>query len=225
MGNGLFITAAILYFTFVVHLPATQVGAGFTIAGLSGLAAGIPAGNLADRYGPRAIWLVALALQAVTMAAFVFINSWLAFTLVATLDRLAATASGAAGGALIARVGGERPAAFRARLQTFVNLGVVVGTLGAAVAIQINTRCLHRADPGERRKLRLRRTDRVPGRPELPSSAPAQAAPSVVRAGRPAVCVLRRALQCHGAAVPDALVAMSRDGSDSVKEVSELAQV
>ncbi|MGW3040227.1 MFS transporter [Kitasatospora sp. NPDC001159] len=140
VGNGLFNTAAILYFTFVVHLPATQVGAGLTIAGLSGLAAGIPAGNLADRYGPRAIWLMALALQAATMAAFVFIDSWLAFTLVATLDRLAATAGGAAGGALIARVGGERPAAFRARLRTFVNLGVVVGTLGAAFAIQINTR-------------------------------------------------------------------------------------
>ncbi|WP_354644279.1 MFS transporter [Kitasatospora camelliae] len=140
VGNGLFNTAAILYFTLVVHLPAAQVGAGLTIAGLAGLAAGIPAGNLADRYGPRTIWLVTLALQAVTMAAFVLIDGWLVFTLVATLDRLAATASGAAGGALVARVGGGRPAAFRARLRTFVNLGVVVGTLGAAVAIQIDSR-------------------------------------------------------------------------------------
>lgn len=41
VGNGLFNAAAILYFTLVVHLPATQVGAGLTIAGLSGLAAGI----------------------------------------------------------------------------------------------------------------------------------------------------------------------------------------
>ncbi|MFD8707295.1 MFS transporter [Kitasatospora sp. NPDC059648] len=140
VGNGLFNTAAVLYFTLVVHLSAAQVGAGLTIAGLCGLAAGIPAGNLADRYGPRAVWLSALVVQAATMAAFVLIDSWLAFTLVATLDRLAATAAGAAGGALVARVGGERPAAFRARLRTFVNLGVVVGTLGAAVALQINTR-------------------------------------------------------------------------------------
>ncbi|QEV02571.1 MFS transporter [Kitasatospora aureofaciens] len=140
VGNGLFNTAAVLYFTLVVHLPATQVGAGLTVAGLCGLAAGLPAGNLADRYGPRTVWLSALVVQTVTMAAFVLIDSWLAFTLVATLDRLAATAAGAAGGALVARVGGERPAAFRARLRTFVNLGVVVGTLGAAVALQINTR-------------------------------------------------------------------------------------
>ncbi|MFD5463769.1 MFS transporter [Kitasatospora sp. NPDC127059] len=143
VGNGLFNSAAILYFTLVVHLPATQVGAGLTVAGLCGLAAGVPAGNLADRYGPRRVWLTALAVQAVTMAAFVLIDGWPGFALVATLDRLAATAAGAAGGALVARVGGERPAAFRARLRTFVNLGVVVGTLGAAVAVQLDTRAAY----------------------------------------------------------------------------------
>ncbi|WP_063763253.1 MFS transporter [Streptomyces sp. NRRL WC-3742] len=140
VGNGLFNTASVLYFTLVVHLPAAQVGAGLTIAGLCGLAAGLPAGNLADRFGARPVWMVGLCVQAVTMAAFVTIDSWLAFTVVATLDRLAATASNAAGGALVARAAGDRPAAFRARLRTFGNLGVVVGTLGAAFAVQINTR-------------------------------------------------------------------------------------
>lgn len=145
VGNGLFNTAAVLYFTLVVHLPAAQVGAGLTIAGLCGLAAGVPAGNLADRYGARTIWLVTLVVQAATMAAFVLVDSWAAFTLVAALDRLAGTANGAASGAVVARVGGERPAAFRARLRTFVNLGVVAGTLGAAVAIQIDTRASYTA--------------------------------------------------------------------------------
>ncbi|MFF1905950.1 MFS transporter [Kitasatospora sp. NPDC058218] len=145
VGNGLFNTAAVLYFTLVVHLPATQVGVGLTIAGLVGLLAGIPAGNLADRYGPRKVWLTALVLQAATMAAFVLIHDWVTFTLIATLDRLAATAGGAAGGALIARTGGERPAAFRARLRTFVNLGVVLGTLGAAFAVTVDTRSAYTA--------------------------------------------------------------------------------
>ncbi|MDY0813867.1 MFS transporter [Kitasatospora purpeofusca] len=145
VGNGLFNAASVLYFTLVAHLPATQVGAGLTIAGLCGLAAGIPAGNLADRYGPRLIWLISFTVQAVSMAAFVLIDSWLVFVLLATVDRLAATAGGAAGGALIARVSGERPAAFRARLRTFVNLGVVTGTLGAAVALQIDTRAAYTA--------------------------------------------------------------------------------
>ncbi|MFH8369477.1 hypothetical protein [Streptomyces sp. NPDC018031] len=47
-GNGLFDTAAVLYFTLVVQLPAAQVGAGLTIAGPTGLLAGIPAGNPLD---------------------------------------------------------------------------------------------------------------------------------------------------------------------------------
>ncbi|MEU8761492.1 MFS transporter [Streptomyces sp. NPDC048659] len=143
VGNGLFNTAAILYFTLVVHLPAAQVGIGLTVAGLVGLLAGIPAGNLADRHGPRTVWLVSFGVQAVAMAAFVLIDDWLTFTVIATLDRLAATASGAAGGALIARAGGEHPAAFRARLRTYVNLGVVLGTLGAAFAIAVDTRAAY----------------------------------------------------------------------------------
>lgn len=140
VGNGLFNTASVLYFTLVVHLPATRVGVGLTVAGLVGLLAGIPAGNLADRYGPRTVWLTAVALQAATMASFVLIHDWVTFTLIATLDRLAATAGGAAGGAIVARTGGERPAAFRARLRTFVNLGVVLGTVGAAFAVSADTR-------------------------------------------------------------------------------------
>ncbi|MGW8763061.1 MFS transporter [Streptomyces sp. NPDC055815] len=143
VGNGLFNTAAVLYFTLVVHLPAAQVGVGLTVAGLVGLLAGIPAGNLADRYGPRTVWLVAVVVQAVTMAAFVLIHDWVTFTLVATLDRLAATAGGAAGGGLVARAGGERPAAFRAKLRTWVNLGVVLGTVGAGFAVAVDTRAAY----------------------------------------------------------------------------------
>jgi MFS family permease len=145
IGNGLFNTASVLYFTLVVHLPAVQVGAGLTIAGLLGLLAGIPAGDLADRHGPRAIVLVALAVQTATMIAFVFIHSWVAFTLVAAFDRLAASAYNAARGALVARGSGDRPALFRAKLRNFNNTGVIIGTLGAAFAIQINTRTAYTA--------------------------------------------------------------------------------
>jgi hypothetical protein len=45
VGNGLFNSAAVLYFTLVVHLAAAQVGVGLTIAGPAGLLAGIPAGK------------------------------------------------------------------------------------------------------------------------------------------------------------------------------------
>ncbi|MHA6765426.1 MFS transporter [Streptacidiphilus sp. PAMC 29251] len=143
IGNGLFNTAAVLYFTLVVHLPAAQVGLGLTLAGLVGLLAGLPSGNLADRFGPRIVVLATLAVQTVTMAAFVLIHSWLAFTLVATLDRLAASGYNAARGTLVARGSGDRPALFRAKLRNVNNLGIILGTVGAAFAIQADSRAAY----------------------------------------------------------------------------------
>ncbi|MEV6201367.1 MFS transporter [Streptomyces sp. NPDC051771] len=140
VGNGLFNAASALYFTLVVGLPAVQVGAALTIAGVIGLCAGIPGGHLADRRGGRAIMMLALTVQAVSMAALVLVESWAALTVIATVDQIAAAVGGAAWGVLVVRVGGERPALFRARLRTFVNLGVILGTVGAGLALAANTR-------------------------------------------------------------------------------------
>ncbi|MFB7275601.1 MFS transporter [Streptomyces hydrogenans] len=140
VGNGLFNAASALYFTLVVGLPAVQVGAALTIAGVIGLCVGIPGGHLADRRGARLIMMVALAVQAVSMASLVLVESWAAFTIIATVDQIAAAVGGAAWGALVARVGGERPAMFRAKLRTFVNLGVILGTVGAGLALAADTR-------------------------------------------------------------------------------------
>ncbi|WP_369148249.1 MFS transporter [Streptomyces sp. R44] len=140
VGNGLFNAASALYFTLIVGLPAVQVGAALTIAGVIGLSAGIPGGHLADRRGARTIMMSALVVQAVSMAALVLVESWAALTVVATVDQIAAAAGGAAAGALVARVGGDRPALFRAKLRTFVNLGVVLGTVGAGLALAAGTR-------------------------------------------------------------------------------------
>lgn len=86
VGNGLFNAASAMYFTLIVGLPAAHVGAALTIAGLVGLSAGIPGGHLADRRGARAVMMGALVVQAVSMAALVLVESWLAFTVVATVE-------------------------------------------------------------------------------------------------------------------------------------------
>ncbi|HET9168276.1 MAG TPA: MFS transporter [Actinospica sp.] len=143
LGNGLFNTASVLYFTLVVHLTAAQVGIGLTIAGLIGLVAGIPAGILADRHGPWTVTVATLAVQALTVSAFLAIHSALLFTLVACADRMAASANNAARGALIARVGGGRPAEFRAKLRTFGNAGIVLGALGSGIAVEIGSRAAY----------------------------------------------------------------------------------
>jgi MFS family permease len=140
VGTGMFMATSALYFTVIVGIPARQVGTGLSIAGLAALLGSVPAGTLADRVGPRTVQLVTLAVQTMTMALFVVVHSWWAFTVVAAFDYVADAANNAARGALIGRVGGERPALFRAKLRTFVSVAVVAGTLLAAVAIQIGTR-------------------------------------------------------------------------------------
>jgi MFS family permease len=145
LGNGLFNSAAVLYFTLVVHLSATQVGLGLTTAGIVGLAGGIPVGTLADRRGPRAITAVTFGIQALSMTAFLAIHNVLAFTLVACVDRLAASANNAARGGLIARVGGANPATFRFKLRSFSNAGVVFGTLGSGIAVEVGTHTAYSA--------------------------------------------------------------------------------
>ena len=140
VGTGMFLATSALYFTVIVGIPARQVGTGLSLAGLAALLGSVPAGTLADRVGPRTVQLVTLAVQTVTMALFVVVHSWWAFTVVAAFDYVADAANNAARGAMIGRVGGERPALFRAKLRTFVSVAVVAGTLLAAVAIQIGTR-------------------------------------------------------------------------------------
>ncbi|MFC8449909.1 hypothetical protein [Kitasatospora sp. NPDC057223] len=76
-------------------------------------------------------------------AAFVLVQSFAVFVLIATVDRPAVSARNAARGALVARVGGDRPALFGARLRNFNNLGVILGTLGAAFALQAGSRAAH----------------------------------------------------------------------------------
>ncbi|MFH9071292.1 MFS transporter [Streptomyces alboflavus] len=143
VGNGLFNAVSALYFTLIVGLPAVQVGAALTVAGLIGLLAGVPGGHLADRRGPRTIMMLALMVQAVAMSALVLVESWAGLAVIATVDQLAAAVGGAAWGALVVRVGTDRPALFRAKLRTYVNLGVVMGTVGAGFAVTVNTRAAY----------------------------------------------------------------------------------
>lgn len=140
VGTGMFLATSALYFTVIVGIPARQVGTGLSIAGLAALLGSVPSGMLADRVGPRTVQLATLAVQTVTMALFAVVHSWWAFTVVAAFDYVADSANNAARGALIGRVGGERPALFRAKMRSFVSVGMVAGTLLGAVAIQIGTR-------------------------------------------------------------------------------------
>ncbi len=83
-GNGLFMTVEVIYFTFYVGLSATQVSLGLSLGGAVSLLFNIPAGHLADRFGPRDITAIAYAGEGVALASFVFIHSFIPFLLLKT---------------------------------------------------------------------------------------------------------------------------------------------
>lgn len=140
IGNGMYMTVMVMYFTRSVGLPASQVGLGFTIAGLVGLAAGVPVGHLADRRGPREVSLVLGLLAGVVMVAFTMVHTFWQFLAVAVVENLVSSSNRAARGAMIARFGGEDKAHFRAYLRSVTNVGIALGGVAGGLGLLFDTR-------------------------------------------------------------------------------------
>jgi MFS family permease len=143
IAMGLFITGAVLFFTRSVGLPVYQVGFALGAAGLIGLAAGIPVGHLADRYGPRMIFQLALVAQALAVASLVLVHSIPTLIACLCVAEFAVSASNAARGPLTRAVGAPNPTRYRSYLRALNNIAIGGGALAAGVAVQVDTRAAY----------------------------------------------------------------------------------
>ncbi|MGW2785108.1 MFS transporter [Streptomyces populi] len=145
-GSGLFLPVSALFFTRSVGLAPSRVGLGLAVAGLIGLAAAVPIGRIADRFGARGTYAIALLGQAAATASFALVHSLWAFILVNTLAALAERGGAAARGAVIGGVGtGEARVRLRAMLKSVTNAGLSIGTALAALALTADTRSAYLA--------------------------------------------------------------------------------
>ncbi|MFB8176936.1 MFS transporter [Streptomyces sp. NPDC055966] len=140
LGSGVFMLSAAVFFTRSVGLSVAQVGLGMGVGAVVGLLSGVPVGRLADRRGPREVYLATLTVQAAAMAMLVLVHSFWLFTAVVCLTGLAGSASQAARGPIVRGLSGERPARFRAYLRATANLAGSIGALLAALLIQADSR-------------------------------------------------------------------------------------
>ncbi|GAA2741727.1 MFS transporter [Kitasatospora cinereorecta] len=140
LGGSAFMLSAALFYTRMVGLSVAQVGGGMAVSALVGLLAGVPVGRLADRRGPREVYLATLAVQAVAMASLALVRSFWLFVAVLCVVELAASATQASRGPLVRRLAGERPVRYRAYLRAVANLAGSLGALPVALAVQLDTR-------------------------------------------------------------------------------------
>ncbi|MEH0842228.1 MFS transporter [Micromonospora sp. CPCC 205711] len=140
VGNGLFMVSSALFFTRSVGLSVTQVGLGMGVAAVVGLLAGVPVGHVADRRGPREVYLLTLCAQAVMMAALVFVHSFGLFVAALCLGELARAAGAAARGPLVRQVGGNQLARYRSYLRSVGNLAGSGAAVAAGFAVQLDSR-------------------------------------------------------------------------------------
>lgn len=139
IGFGMILPAMVLYAIRVVHLSGEQAGLGLTIAGAVALAAALPMGDLADRYGPRQATQAGMLVQCLAAICYLFVGNFAEFVIVATVDMVSMNALLSFNAVLLRRVGGEDATVFRARSRAIVNLGLALGLVGYSAAVQIGT--------------------------------------------------------------------------------------
>ncbi|GAB2662528.1 MFS transporter [Kribbella swartbergensis] len=146
IGSGLLMTVSVLYFTRIVGLSIAQVGLGLTIAGLFGLLSAVPMGHLADRRGPRTLFVVlSLMLCGLTLL-YLLVETFWQFLVVSVVLTVIDRGAGAVRAALIAAItqGADRVAA-RAYLRAVTNIGIMAGAGIAVFALHFDTGTAYRA--------------------------------------------------------------------------------
>jgi Major Facilitator Superfamily len=139
IGTGLYMGSSALYFTRIVGLSPGQVGLGLGLGALAALIVGPLAGHAADRWGPRETNIVTTGTGGAVALAFLLVETFWPFVLVACLASCVLTASQASRAPLIRSFGGDNPVRLRAYLRSVFNLGITVGAGIAGFAIQIDT--------------------------------------------------------------------------------------
>jgi MFS family permease len=140
-GTGLWMATSVLYFTRSLGLPAAQVGAGLSAAGLVGLLGAVPLGHLADQRGLRRVGVALMLAQAGLMGAFALLRSFGPFVAVACLFVLAQRGTNAVRNALLgASVPQERRLRVRAYTRSTANVGFALGALLAVPVLHADSR-------------------------------------------------------------------------------------
>jgi len=147
-GEGIFLTGSAVFFTQIVGLSAAQVGLGLTIAGVVSFFFAVPSGKATDRIGPKRMWALGAAVEALLYLVWPWIGGFVAFLAMMILLEIVTTAARSGRGAYTIDV---FPRAERVRSQAFMraalNIGFTLGALVGGLALAFDNDDVIRAVP------------------------------------------------------------------------------
>ncbi|MFF8642011.1 MFS transporter [Streptomyces sp. NPDC015345] len=139
-GQGMYLTAGLLYLTRSVGFSAGEVGLALTVAGVVALPSNVLIGRLSDRTGPRGLAMLLLAVEGVAMLALAVVATLPWLLVVATVGAVGLQGSRTLRAVLIGRAGGASRVRLRSYMRAASNLAMALGAAAGGVALQLDSR-------------------------------------------------------------------------------------
>lgn len=141
VGMGMFLSAGTIFLIRSAGLSPTAAGVGLTVGSLCGFGAGVLIGDQADRRGAREVVIGCMLVEAAASVSLLLVHSLWSLLIVATAAAVGRAGTASARGAMIGVLAEEgKGARLRTYLRAVTNVGLAVGTLGAAAVLAADTR-------------------------------------------------------------------------------------
>ncbi len=141
LGRGMYSTGSIVFFTLSFELSVQQIGLALSGAGIAAFCSAMPAGFLADRWGPRPMAIVVPLVQALLLTPLLFSGSYLVVLPVVIALGAAERVNSIARRTLVSHVMGK---SMRVRTQAYLrsvaNTGMSLGALAVVPLLAVGTR-------------------------------------------------------------------------------------
>ena len=138
-GSGMWSSSSVLYFTFVAHLTARQIGLLLGVAGLAGIAGSPLAGRLAARFPVRPLLICCHLLRLTAVGLLPFFSGFGVLIPLVAATYLGDRAAKMLEMLFAARTAGPRRGVYQALSRSSANAGYAIGAGIAAAGVAVGT--------------------------------------------------------------------------------------
>ncbi|KPI03533.1 major facilitator superfamily MFS_1 [Actinobacteria bacterium OK074] len=142
-GQGMYLTAGLLYLTRSVGFSASEVGLALTVAGVVALPSNVVIGKLSDRTGPRNLAMLLLAVEGLAMLGLAAVRTFPWLLVDAVVAAIGVQGSRTLRAVLVSRAGGSSRVRLRSYLRAVSNLSMALGSAVGGVAVQLDSRAAY----------------------------------------------------------------------------------